>query len=304
MLCSLARLDGYRSAMTMAGLAVDPRLVRFGDFRVRSGFEHAMDPLGDPTGRRPSSRDSDLQALGVLEAARLWGLSVPEDLSVVGYDDVPLAQWSGPLTTVHQPMRHMAEAATRMLFRPDDPPRSRPAHGTGDVSSYGRARRDGGSAGSRRRRSARTREGTCRSRAVRAVPACGRRRRYGRATRATDAARAAGAALATQCDLWRPVRPVPPTPPVRPMRPVPPVRPEAARRPVRPRRRRHRDNVPPAPTAGGEPQTSATARRAALEHGRRGERSGTVLVVRQLREGPDAVVPDVRERLCRWSTCG
>lgn len=47
---------------------------------------------------------------------------MPEDLSVVGYDDVPLAQWSSPpLTTVHQPLRHMAEAATRMLFRPDDP---------------------------------------------------------------------------------------------------------------------------------------------------------------------------------------
>ncbi|MFJ7770107.1 LacI family DNA-binding transcriptional regulator [Streptomyces sp. NPDC097107] len=122
MLCSLARLDGYRSAMTMAGLTVDPRLVRFGDFQVRGGFEHAMDLLSGP--HRPTAvfAGSDLQALGVLEAARLRGLSVPEDLSVVGYDDVPLAQWSSPpLTTVHQPLRGMAEEATRMLFRPDDP---------------------------------------------------------------------------------------------------------------------------------------------------------------------------------------
>ncbi|WP_372477141.1 hypothetical protein [Streptomyces olivaceus] len=44
MLCSLARLDGYRSAMAMAGLPVDPRLVRHGDYSVRSGFEHGMDP--------------------------------------------------------------------------------------------------------------------------------------------------------------------------------------------------------------------------------------------------------------------
>ena len=58
----------------------------------------------------------------VLEAARVKGLRVPEDLSVVGYDDVPLAQWSSPpLTTVHQPLRSMAEEAARMLLRPDDP---------------------------------------------------------------------------------------------------------------------------------------------------------------------------------------
>ncbi|GAA3237555.1 hypothetical protein GCM10020256_57100 [Streptomyces thermocoprophilus] len=67
---------------------------------------------------------SDLQALGVLEAARRKGLSVPEDLSVVGYDDVPAAQWSSPpLTTVHQPLRQMAEEAARMLLAPQDPAR-------------------------------------------------------------------------------------------------------------------------------------------------------------------------------------
>lgn len=126
MLCSRARLDGYRSAMTMAGLPVDPRLVRFGDFRVAGGFEHAMDLLDGPDRPTAVFAGSDLHALGVLEAARLEGLRVPADLSVVGYDDVPLAQWSSPpLTTVHQPLRQMAEEATRMLFRrtaPAGPP--------------------------------------------------------------------------------------------------------------------------------------------------------------------------------------
>jgi LacI family xylobiose transport system transcriptional regulator len=61
---------------------------------------------------------SDLQALGVFEAARVAGLRVPHDLSVVGYDDVPLAQWSSPsLTTVHQPLRKMAEEAAKILLR-------------------------------------------------------------------------------------------------------------------------------------------------------------------------------------------
>ncbi|MGC9500578.1 LacI family DNA-binding transcriptional regulator [Streptomyces sp. WG7] len=125
MLCSLARLDGYRSAMTMAGLTVDRRLVRFGDFQVQGGFEHGMDLLDGPDRPTAVFAGSDLQALGVLEAARVRGLRVPEDLSVVGYDDVPLAQWSSPpLTTVHQPLRQMAEEATRMLFRPDAPGRA------------------------------------------------------------------------------------------------------------------------------------------------------------------------------------
>ncbi|WP_345592470.1 LacI family DNA-binding transcriptional regulator [Streptomyces marokkonensis] len=125
MLCSLARLDGYRSAMTMAGLTIDQRLVRFGHFDVQSGFEHGMDLLAGPDRPTAIFAGSDLHALGVLEAARVRGLRVPEDLSVVGYDDVPLAQWSSPpLTTVHQPLRHMAEEATRMLFRPDGPGRA------------------------------------------------------------------------------------------------------------------------------------------------------------------------------------
>ncbi|MFJ3980675.1 LacI family DNA-binding transcriptional regulator [Streptomyces fungicidicus] len=122
MLCSLARLDGYRSAMAMAGLDADPRLTRFGDFHVRGGFAHAMDLLEGPDRPTAIFAGSDLQALGVLEAARVRGLRVPRDLSVVGYDDVPLAQWSSPpLTTVHQPLRHMAEEAARMLLRPRDP---------------------------------------------------------------------------------------------------------------------------------------------------------------------------------------
>ncbi|MET9441184.1 LacI family DNA-binding transcriptional regulator [Streptomyces sp. NPDC006610] len=122
MLCSLARLDGYRSAMAMAGLPIDPRLVRHGDFHVQGGFEHAMDLLTGPDRPTAIFAGSDLQALGVLEAARLKGLSVPRQLSVVGYDDVPLAQWSSPpLTTVHQPLLQMAEEASRMLLRPETP---------------------------------------------------------------------------------------------------------------------------------------------------------------------------------------
>ncbi|MFI6938958.1 LacI family DNA-binding transcriptional regulator [Streptomyces sp. NPDC050418] len=120
MLCSLARLDGFRSAMSMAGLDVSPGLVHFGDFHVQGGFDAAATMLALPSAERPTAlfAGSDLQALGVLEAARVAGLRVPHDLSVVGYDDVQVARWSSPaLTTVHQPLRQMAEEATQMLLR-------------------------------------------------------------------------------------------------------------------------------------------------------------------------------------------
>ncbi|MQY10710.1 HTH-type transcriptional repressor CytR [Streptomyces sp. RB5] len=118
MLCSLARLDGYRSAMNMAGLGSDPELVRFGDFHVGGGYEHAMAMLDLPDPPTAIFAGSDLQALGVLEAARVRGLRVPHDLSLVGYDDVLVARWSSPaLTTVHQPLREMAEEAVQMLLR-------------------------------------------------------------------------------------------------------------------------------------------------------------------------------------------
>ncbi|MFC9324917.1 LacI family DNA-binding transcriptional regulator [Kitasatospora sp. NPDC057015] len=118
MLCSVARLDGFRSAMTMAGLEVDPELVTFGDFHVEGGYRRAMELLGRPDRPTAVFAGSDLQALGVLEAARIHGLQVPRDLSVVGYDDVSIAQWMSPaLTTVHQPLRRMAEEAAQMLWR-------------------------------------------------------------------------------------------------------------------------------------------------------------------------------------------
>lgn len=118
MMCSLARVDGYRSAMNAAGLPIDPELIRFGDFHPGGGERHARDllTLADP----PTAffAGSDLQALGVIAAGSAAGLSVPDDLSVVGYDDIALSRWMSPqLTTVHQPLRRMGEEATRLALR-------------------------------------------------------------------------------------------------------------------------------------------------------------------------------------------
>jgi LacI family transcriptional regulator len=115
-LCSLARIDGYRSALERAGLPFDPSLVQHGDFMHEGGLARggALLDLSD----RPTAifAGSDQQALGVYEAARQRGLRIPEDLSVVGFDDLPVGRWvSPPLTTVRQPLTEMGEAAAEML---------------------------------------------------------------------------------------------------------------------------------------------------------------------------------------------
>ncbi|HXM54971.1 MAG TPA: substrate-binding domain-containing protein, partial [Candidatus Dormibacteraeota bacterium] len=128
-LCSRARAAGFRFAHDEAGIAVDPGLVRNGNFSVGAGHEHGMELLSRADRPTAIFAGSDMQAMGVLRAARRLGLDVPGDLSVVGYDNLPLAAWTDPaLTTVNQPLQDMASIATRMLLdlaRGTDLPMSR-----------------------------------------------------------------------------------------------------------------------------------------------------------------------------------
>lgn len=118
MMCSLARVDGFRSALTAAGLKVDEKLIRYGDFHLDGGRTQGAALLDLPNPPTAIFAGSDLQALGVYEAARARGISIPRDLSVVGYDDIPIAAWISPaLTTVHQPLRRMGEEAARVVLR-------------------------------------------------------------------------------------------------------------------------------------------------------------------------------------------
>jgi LacI family xylobiose transport system transcriptional regulator len=118
MMCSHARLDGFRSAMNAAGLSIPPDWVRYGNFHIEGGSSHGRELLSSPDRPTAIFAGSDLQALGVLDAARSLGLRVPDDFSVVGYDDIPLARWVSPaLTTVHQPLKEMAQEASRLVIR-------------------------------------------------------------------------------------------------------------------------------------------------------------------------------------------
>lgn len=129
MMCSLARVDGYRTAMNAAGLPINPEWIRFGDFHVDGGRARALELLSLPDPPTAIFAGSDLQALGAYEAARTLGLRIPEELSVVGYDDIKISQSVSPrLTTIHQPLRRMGAEAARIVIgmakqRPGSTPR-------------------------------------------------------------------------------------------------------------------------------------------------------------------------------------
>ncbi len=115
--CSRARLDGYRTALRRAGIAIDPTLIAAGDFHYESALAAASAMLALANPPTAIFAASDVQAMGVYEAARQHRLRLPEDLSVVGFDDVPMAAFaSPPLTTLHQPLAEMAALAVRRLL--------------------------------------------------------------------------------------------------------------------------------------------------------------------------------------------
>ncbi|MGI5472306.1 LacI family DNA-binding transcriptional regulator [Streptomyces sp. CA-132043] len=123
LLCSRARADGFRAAMEQAGLDIPQWAVRHGEFTDPSGHAEmtALLDEAERAGHAPPTAvfaASDLQAFGAYAALRQRGLRVPHDMSVVGFDDVPVARWSDPtLTTVHQPLQDMAAMAARTLLR-------------------------------------------------------------------------------------------------------------------------------------------------------------------------------------------
>lgn len=118
LLCSRARLDGYRSALESAGVAFDPQLIVEGDFYHESGFTGGRALLALPDPPTAVFASSDQMALGFYEAIRQTGRRVGEDVSVVGFDDLPEARWSSPpLTTVRQPLVEMGRLAARTALR-------------------------------------------------------------------------------------------------------------------------------------------------------------------------------------------
>jgi len=113
-----ARLHGYRAALEEAGVEVDPAIVRATDFDYEEALAAALHVLR--IADRPTAlfAASDAQAMGVLEAARQCGLSVPRDLAVMSFDDTLVAAMAcPPLSAVRQPFEELGHEATRVLIQ-------------------------------------------------------------------------------------------------------------------------------------------------------------------------------------------
>jgi LacI family transcriptional regulator len=126
------RLEGYERALRAHGIKPDPALVAESDMTRESGYEAACRLLTD-TDATAIFCANDMSAAGTIAAARDLGRSVPDDLSVVGFDDIPLAEDLYPrLTTVHVPQQELGRSATRLALhrRPTDPSSRRVVLGT------------------------------------------------------------------------------------------------------------------------------------------------------------------------------
>ena len=125
---SAERVTGYRQALRETGILVDEALIVKGDFQYESGYQAARQLLSMEDPPTAIFACNDLMAIGTVSAAVRLGRQVPADLSVVGFDDVPLASFANPaLTTIVQPKYEIGVvAATMLLERMQDP--DRPPH--------------------------------------------------------------------------------------------------------------------------------------------------------------------------------
>lgn len=112
------RLRGYKAALADCDIPVREEWVIEGDFQQQTGYETAKRLLqsADP---RPTAifASNDLSAFGAMDAARECGLRIPDDISIIGFDDVPQSSVIYPkLTTIRQPLEQMGQVAAQMLL--------------------------------------------------------------------------------------------------------------------------------------------------------------------------------------------
>lgn len=111
------RLEGYKAALRAHHFSLDETLIYEGDFFQPDGYagaEALLDLANPPTAIFSSN---DVMAMGVMDAVRNRGLNIPDDISIIGFDDIPQAELIRPaLTTIRQPLEQMGRMATQMLL--------------------------------------------------------------------------------------------------------------------------------------------------------------------------------------------
>lgn len=113
---SREREDGYRSALALAGIAFDPDLVRVAGYQEEVTRQAVRELLAQPDRPTAIFAANDLSALVAMDTAATLGIRVPDDLSVIGFDNVPESLMAEPsLTTIEQPLQLMGRRAVEML---------------------------------------------------------------------------------------------------------------------------------------------------------------------------------------------
>ena len=114
---AVRRLQGYKDGLEQAGIAIDEQLIITGDFTQETGKACAHQLLSLPHPPTAIFAANDQSALGVMDTAKELGLKIPEDLSVVGFDNIAESQLCDPpLTTIDQHLTDLGIAATKMLM--------------------------------------------------------------------------------------------------------------------------------------------------------------------------------------------
>jgi len=115
--CSVDRLDGYRSALKTHHFSENPDLIYEGNFLQSDGYAGTLALLNLKVPPTAIFASNDVMAMGAMDAVRERGLRVPDDISILGFDDIPQAGLVRPgLTTVNQPLEKMGRVATQMLL--------------------------------------------------------------------------------------------------------------------------------------------------------------------------------------------
>ncbi len=126
---SAERVTGYRAALQQRGVPAEECLLVRGDFHAPSGYSAAMQLLQQTPRPTAIFVCNDMMAIGALRAASQLGLNVPENVAIVGFDDIELASYVTPaLTTVAQPKQEIGQLAVKLLFERMSDPSLPPRH--------------------------------------------------------------------------------------------------------------------------------------------------------------------------------
>ncbi len=112
------RLQGFEAGLAEAGLQADDSLIMVGDLTQRGGYEQACKLLDSTSPPSAIAACNDLMAFGAMSAAQERGLVIGKDISITGFDDIPMAEFSHPpLTTLHQPLYKIGGMVCEMLIK-------------------------------------------------------------------------------------------------------------------------------------------------------------------------------------------